>query len=92
VDVTPGPSVGDAAEFIESLGLDPWRFSSLDLVNEICTGDEWIAEFVVTGSFETLDRLRNLHDKATNSSSAPPRLLEQESSAIPDSVSYDAAH
>jgi hypothetical protein len=88
VDVNPGPSVGDAAEFIESLGFDPWSLQSLDLVSESCYGNEWVSEFVVTGPIELVSRLRKLHDAATNSSTAPPRPVEQETAYVSDSHGF----
>lgn len=81
IDVSPGPSIGDAAEFIESLGLDPWSFDSLDLACDTCNGNEWISDFVVTGPFELVSRLHTLHDVTRNSSTAPPTPLERNTTA-----------
>jgi hypothetical protein len=38
VDVAPGPSVGDAAEHIESLGFKPWLLEKLELISELARG------------------------------------------------------
>lgn len=74
-DVSPGPSTGDAEEYIESLGSNPRSFFSLDLVSDTHHGNQCVSEFSVSGSFELVNRLRELHDADKNTISAPPRLV-----------------
>lgn len=73
LDELPGPSEGGAAEFIETLGLNPWSFISLDLVDEATVGDQCLSQFTVRGSQEMLGQLRELHDRATDSCTDHPR-------------------
>lgn len=73
-DETPGPSVGDAAEYIERLGFNPWNLSSLYLARETLIDGEWLAEFDVVGPRALVEELRLAHDQATGSSSAAPQL------------------
>jgi len=44
----PGPSQGDAFEFIESLGISPWQFEEIKLATEAVNGR------MVTGTFEVV--------------------------------------
>jgi hypothetical protein len=64
VDEVPGPSVGDAAEHIESLGFNPWGFAQLELVYEFTRGRVVTAVFVVVGSPKSVAELRAAHDKS----------------------------
>lgn len=61
-DKQPGPSQGDAAEYIESLGFDPWKFAALEIVRETSLGQMSISEFEVRGSSEDLDALQRAHE------------------------------
>jgi hypothetical protein len=89
LDESPGPSEGDAGEFIECLGLDQWSFFSLDLVAESTVGDRCLSEFAVRGSLETLNRLRDLHDAATKSCSNPPQPVSGSPANLVDPVSAE---
>lgn len=64
VDEEPGPSVGDAAEYIESLGFYPREFAKLELVYEFTRGRVVTAIFVLVGSPERVAELRAAHDKS----------------------------
>lgn len=57
-DDPPGPSVGDAAEFIEGLGMDPWSFEKLELSDEWWEGMMAVSEFEVMGTPKQLEALR----------------------------------
>jgi hypothetical protein len=70
VDEKPGPAVGDAVALIESLGFDPWSFSSLALVSESCVENLAICEFAVAGPRTLVDGLRAAHARATGSATA----------------------
>jgi hypothetical protein len=74
VDEKPGPAVGDAVALIESLGFDPWLFSSLALVSESCVEKLAICEFAVAGPRLLVDALRAAHACATGSATAPSHL------------------
>jgi hypothetical protein len=65
VDEMPGPSTGDAAEYTESLGFDPWLLSDLEIVSESDHDGVVTLEFMVTGSEAALDGLRKAHAKST---------------------------
>lgn len=73
VDEIPVPSVGDAAEFIEDLGFDPWSFTRIDLVSDAREGKMIVSEFVVVGSQAGVEALRNAHDLATRSNTLLPQ-------------------
>ena len=60
----PGPSTGDAAEHIESLGFDPWSFAELEIVSESDHDGIVTTEFSITGLAATLSALRDLFDSA----------------------------
>lgn len=60
----PGPSTGDAAEHIESLGFDPWSFAELEIVSESDHDGIVTTEFSITGLAATLSALRGLFDSA----------------------------
>ena len=72
-DGTPGPSVGDAADYIEALGFNPWNLFSLDLARKTLLDGEWLAEFEVVGPRALVEELRLAHDRASGSTSAAPR-------------------
>jgi hypothetical protein len=74
-DMPPGPSTGDAEEYIESLGCNPGSFFSLDLVSDTLQDTQCVSEFSVSGSLELVNRLRELHDAGKKTVSAPPRLV-----------------
>lgn len=74
VDEKPGPSIGDAAEFLQTLGFDPWAFSKLDLVSESYEGEMAISKFSVAGSRRLVEELRAAHARATGSITAPIQL------------------
>jgi hypothetical protein len=44
----PGPSQGDAVEFVEALGVNPWSFANIKPVGEMVVGNQ------VTGTFEAV--------------------------------------
>lgn len=46
----PGPSQGDAYEHLESLGINPWEFESIDPVAEETSGRMVTGTFEVTGT------------------------------------------
>ncbi|MCX6923988.1 MAG: hypothetical protein NT154_12385 [Verrucomicrobia bacterium] len=74
-DGTPGPSVGDAADYIEALGFNLWNLFSLDLARETPIDGEWLAEFEVVGPRALVEELRLAHDRASGSTSADPRTV-----------------
>ncbi len=64
-DENPGPSTGDAAEYIERLGFDPWSFAELKLIYEVTQGRIVTGIFVVVGQQDELEAPRLAHEKAT---------------------------
>jgi hypothetical protein len=44
----PGPSQGDAIEFVEALGVNPWSFATIEPVGEVVVGNQ------ATGTFEAV--------------------------------------
>lgn len=74
-DESPGPSQGDAAELIESLGFDPWSFSSLNLVSEIRWAEKYLTQFEVNGPPDKLGALRLAYERQTLCATAAPQPL-----------------
>lgn len=74
VDERPGPSVGDAAELIDLLGLDYRSFSSLKLIAESYDGPLSLSQFEVTGPREQINALKHAHARLTRSASMPIRV------------------
>jgi hypothetical protein len=74
-DESPGPSTGDAEEYIELLGCNPNGLISVDLVNDTYHGELCVSEFSVSGPFELVNRLRALHDADNDIVSALPRAV-----------------
>ena len=71
----PGPSEGDALEFIEDLGFQTSAFTRVSLIGEITCGRSVIARFEVVGSRDMLESLRTLHARYTGAATAPPARL-----------------
>ena len=63
VDEPPGPSTGDAAEVIESFGLNPFAFHSLELVREYRVCGDYVTEFAVVGHQALIADLRDNYEK-----------------------------
>mgnify|MGYP000095959266 CR=1 FL=1 len=64
-DEPPGPSFGDAAEFVERLGLDPWSFARIEPGAETICGAVVTTEFFVTGTRAQLEELQAAHARQT---------------------------
>jgi hypothetical protein len=54
----PGPSEGDACEYIESLGIDPWLFEEIKPIAEVVNGR------MATGTFEAIGNFHHVLDLA----------------------------
>ena len=63
-DENPGPSTGDAGEYIERLGFNPWSLQKLDLVYEFTQGWTVTGIFIVIAQRDVVERLRLAHEKA----------------------------
>lgn len=75
IDERPGPSVGDAAELLETLGIDPRWFSGLKLVSEYYAGPLALSQFEVTGPCARIEVLKLALARATGSTTLPVRLF-----------------
>lgn len=61
IDEVPGPSIGDAIEYIEWLGLD-WRDFRTTMISESLVGEIYTTEFSVSGPPDLVEHLSNAHE------------------------------
>lgn len=69
IDELPGPSVGDAADHLEQLGLDPWQFDEILQIDDFADEKMIAVTFAAIGPQKLIEALNTAIQKTLSHSS-----------------------